>query len=553
MAEDKVTLTADASQYFDVMRRAGDEAEKFGGKVGKTGESLEGLRLKSEARVANNIGRLSQSMIQGASAGDLLSQAIIRVTESFRGSLLFAGAATAGAALYEGLVKTGDAAIKLQGDIDDIRRGSRAGADFIGTDAINKNLDDTLSKMDEIRKRNIFESSTLAGRIVGTIRHYEGALANITNQPFAIPAFREQRNIDKQQQEDLAKAASADLEKLGDKQERLNNAEVDRVKLGEQIRAQDLEDIRHNEALGDIKEKATKAGIEATTKAEAEENRKYQINSARIAEEGTSLNRELESERNIAEIKKEVLPVADEQLQILKERISYLQNELNLNKQLSPEQRQQYNNEQQTLQAAQNRLTVTRGLEQTLARINFQASTGAISPAQAKIAGAQAQAAVAGISPGSPEDVEAQTRLREAQYGEYRAYRANPAEYIRQQQQEQIGRQNFQKLKKDYQERVRRGAYGQRGLESEIFGATSSSEASQLGVFPTSKSDFEDQFKRRGLGSMLREGAGGREDSFDRFFHPERVKATEQKHDGGNDIASNVKKIVDLLKNIAVK
>src|SRR5690242_2020059 len=101
MAEDRVTITADAAQYFDVMRQASERAEHFDGSLRKVGGGLENLRLKSEGRVARNIAGLVQDFTSGASEGDLFAQAILRVGESFRGSLLLAGGAAAGIVFFK--------------------------------------------------------------------------------------------------------------------------------------------------------------------------------------------------------------------------------------------------------------------------------------------------------------------------------------------------------------------------------------------------------------------------------------------------------------------
>src|SRR6267142_122238 len=104
----------------EAFKRSGDAADHYHQRVTKVGGALGDLRLKAEARVANNIGAIAQAMTSGASAGDLLAISITRVSESFRGSLLFAGAATTGAALYQGITKAGEALIKLETQLADI-------------------------------------------------------------------------------------------------------------------------------------------------------------------------------------------------------------------------------------------------------------------------------------------------------------------------------------------------------------------------------------------------------------------------------------------------
>src|SRR5207253_1547714 len=119
---------------------------------------------------ARNVGEIARSFASGASASDVFADSIARVSGSFRGSLLFAGAAAVGFGLYQAFTKASEAAAKLDTDIGNLRRASLGSGDFLGSDQINQNLDGTLAKIEEIRSRFIREHTGLAGEFNQALR-----------------------------------------------------------------------------------------------------------------------------------------------------------------------------------------------------------------------------------------------------------------------------------------------------------------------------------------------------------------------------------------------
>src|SRR5437016_3773968 len=113
--------TEGGQEVEQTLNRTADASDHFHQKVSKAGNALGELRLKSESRMAGNLGAIAQALTGGASAGEIFATAITKATESFRGSLLFAGAATVGFALYEGITKAGEAVIALDTKIADLK------------------------------------------------------------------------------------------------------------------------------------------------------------------------------------------------------------------------------------------------------------------------------------------------------------------------------------------------------------------------------------------------------------------------------------------------
>src|SRR5947208_114946 len=162
--------TSGGEEVAETFKRTADASDHFHQKVTRANSALGDLRLKSEQRVANNIGAIAQALTGGASAGEIFAVAITKATESFRGSLLFAGAATVGFALYEGITKAGEAVIALDTKIADLKRSTSVSGDFIGADQVNKNLDTALTTLDELRAKFIKEHTGLGGQYDRAVR-----------------------------------------------------------------------------------------------------------------------------------------------------------------------------------------------------------------------------------------------------------------------------------------------------------------------------------------------------------------------------------------------
>ncbi len=249
MADQTVTLVLDAAQYYREIGKITGQTDKFRGSTDRTGESLDGLRLKTEGRVAANIGAISRSFASGASAADILAEAVTRIGESFRGSLLFAGAAAAGVGLYELIVKTGEAMIKLDSEVKNLTR-SHGTSDFLGTDDITKNLNSIGDKLDELFSRAVQRNHSLLSTLLGT--GGIGPLAGI------VPSLNKK---DQDLANQLLVKAGEDINQLAEKTEKLNRVETLR---SEGLKTQaDLEEneIKRLERLGAIARTAQLAGV----------------------------------------------------------------------------------------------------------------------------------------------------------------------------------------------------------------------------------------------------------------------------------------------------
>ncbi len=246
MADQTVTLVLDAAQYYREIGKITGQTDKFKGSTDRTGESLDGLRLKTEGRVAANVGAIARSFASGGSAADIFAEAVTRVGESFRGSLLFAGAAALGVGLYEAITKPIEAIIKLKSEVATLTR-SQGTSDFLGTDQINANLAGIGDKMSEIFQRQA-----------------ERAQKSGLGSAFFNPLFFITQKAAVADQEALNKIqikAGNDINELAEKTEKLNKVEQDRSD-GLKLRA-DLEEneIKRLERLGAIARTAQLAGV----------------------------------------------------------------------------------------------------------------------------------------------------------------------------------------------------------------------------------------------------------------------------------------------------
>ncbi len=249
MADQTVTLVLDAAQYYREIGKITGQTDKFKGSTDRTGESLDGLRLKTEGRVAANVGAIARSFASGGSAADIFAEAVTRVGESFRGSLLFAGAAAAGLGLYEAITRTVGAMIKLDSEVKNITR-SHGTSDFLGTDDVNKNLGEISDKLQELFQRATERNHSLLSSLIGT--GGIGPLAGI------IPSLNRK---DQELANKLLVKAGEDINLLAEKTEKLNSVEQMRA-IGLKTQA-DLEEneIKRLERLGAIARTAQLAGV----------------------------------------------------------------------------------------------------------------------------------------------------------------------------------------------------------------------------------------------------------------------------------------------------
>ncbi len=253
MADQTVTLVLDAAQYYREIGKITGQTDKFKHSADRTGESLDGLRVKTEGRVAANIGAIARSFSSGGSAADIFAEAVTRIGESFRGSLLFAGAAAAGVGLYEAIVKTGEAMIKLDSEVKNLTR-SRGTSDFLGTDDINKNLNDIGEKIEEIYAGQVARSHNQLfslGDFLGGGNPLEGLKASLNE-------------ADQKKVNELQVKAGEDINDLAEKTDKLNKVE-DLRRQGLKTQA-DIEDneIKRLERLAAIARTAVLAGADGT-------------------------------------------------------------------------------------------------------------------------------------------------------------------------------------------------------------------------------------------------------------------------------------------------
>ncbi len=248
MADQTVTLVLDAAQYYREIGKITGQTDKFKGSTDRTGESLDGLRLKTEGRVAANVGAIARSFSSGAGEAEIFAEAVTRLGESFRGSLLFAGAAAAGLGIYEAITKTVEATIKLDSEVKNITR-SQGTSNFLGTDDINKGLTDAGNKIQEI----------YAGMVEREHSFRAGLFSFLGPNPSKI--FPGLQAKDQERINELRTKAGEDVNDLAEKTEKLNKVEVLR---SEGLKTQaDLEEneIKRLERLGAIARTAQLAGV----------------------------------------------------------------------------------------------------------------------------------------------------------------------------------------------------------------------------------------------------------------------------------------------------
>lgn len=266
MPEDRVTITADASQYFDVLSRAGVAADRLGGAGTRIGESF--IRGDRVVRVAT--ANITQGLLTANSAADaaiISMQSLERVFRIPIGLTIFTAAAIAtGAAIVSMIEK----AAKAREEIRKLTSFSRSGnADFLGTDQINKNLDEITAKIEELNSQQRSRSKSLLSSLLGT--GGIGPLAGV------IPAQNaaDQENINR-----LREAEVVDVFNLTSKQNDLNRAEQKRLDGADDLADLDKQEIDHKERLGKLADQAVRAGLAGTTAAEqllSVENDRYDI------------------------------------------------------------------------------------------------------------------------------------------------------------------------------------------------------------------------------------------------------------------------------------
>lgn len=333
----------------EVFRRTGESADRFHQKITKASGALGDIRLKSEGRIASNLGAITQSFVGGANAGELFATAITKATESFRGSLLFAGAATVGFALYQGITKAGEAAIKLETDIANLRRSSLSTGNFLGTDQINQGLDQTIGKLDEILSRVRIERGTgIAGRFQQALR--------------GVPLFlggqggrTEQERKDDEQINELRATGLRLLEQTADKTLEIND--IIRTGISGNEKDAELAKIKadHLERAFKIASLEAKLGVQGVSSAQAAETAQFDLQNVAVEKKYRLQERSLELQRKLVDVERELLLPEQESLRKLDTRISYLKSILAHELFLTNQERAQYQLQQQSAEAERTR------------------------------------------------------------------------------------------------------------------------------------------------------------------------------------------------------
>jgi hypothetical protein len=301
----------------EAFRRVGAAGDKAGGGTDRVNKSLDGLRLKSEERVARNLGAIATELAHGGSAADIAALAISRFGESFKGAFSVAAAGAVGFGLYEAITRTGEAIIKLNSEVIALTR-PRGGSDFLGMDALNKDLTDVSAKIHEISANQITRSHSLLSGILGT-----GGGAPTAG---IIPALNKS---DQEKINALQKASAEIVSSITEKTQNLNKIEYDRAHVSELQAELDKSEVEHKERLGVLAAAAAAAGISGTKQAKeslSAENERAQIEAGNIRKKSDLDKEAVDHTELLADIEKRGLSTRDETIQKLQEEVLYRQN-----------------------------------------------------------------------------------------------------------------------------------------------------------------------------------------------------------------------------------
>jgi hypothetical protein len=248
MPEDRVVITADAGQYFDVLSRAGVASDRLAGSGVRVGESF--LRGDRAVRVAT--ANITQGLFMANNAADatlITLQSLERVFRIPIGATIFAAGAIAA---VEAISKIIEKEQKLREEIHALKLEATTGnAAFLGTDQISKNLTDSSAKIKEI-------TDDLIG-----LRSGKGKFLGIDFMGSETRAFFEKQ--DEEKLAELRQGAVEDVLKLTSKQNDLNRVEMERLSGAEDQADLDKLAIDHNERLGKLLELTKNAQLQGTT------------------------------------------------------------------------------------------------------------------------------------------------------------------------------------------------------------------------------------------------------------------------------------------------
>jgi len=327
-------VTEGGELVSETFRKTSEAADQFHQKVSKAGGALGDLRLKSEGRIAANVGAVAQSLTSGAGAAEVFATAITRATESFRGSVLFASASVVGLSIYEGVTRAGEAVIALNNDIANLHRASLIPGDFLGTDRINKNLDTALGRIGELEHR--LGEIKVFGDISRSFGNLLGPGGSLVGGVFTKLFTGLEQSRLKEVQEEGART----LDQLADKQRTLNEATIAGLS-GDEKKAQLLKvQADHLERAFKISELEAKLGISGT-EAQSTETSRFNLENSAIEKKSRLQEKSLDLQRRILDVEKDLLLPSEQNLRVLDLKVRYYQNILDKEHFLTDQEREQ--------------------------------------------------------------------------------------------------------------------------------------------------------------------------------------------------------------------
>ncbi len=270
MPEDTLRVTIDPSNSFDVLSRLGGASDR----LGQSGERIGSGFLRGDRVVRTATANITQGLLTANNAADatlITMQSLERVFRIPIGLTVFTAAAIAAGVAIVSMIEK---ASKLREEIRKLTSFSKSGsADFLGTDQINKNLDDISKKIEELNAGIVTRSHSLVGGILGFLG---------PNAQKIVPA---QNAADQERIDELRRAAADDVLNLTSKQNDLNRASLEEL-AGDKDKAElDRAEIDHKERLGKLADAAVSAGLAGTEAARqllSVENDRFRIASATL-------------------------------------------------------------------------------------------------------------------------------------------------------------------------------------------------------------------------------------------------------------------------------
>ncbi len=253
MPEDRVTITADASQYFDVLSRAGVASDRLGASGARIGQGF----IRGERVVRTASANIAASLLASGDAATTALVAMQGLERVFRIGILPTVAVAAGVAVFEVFHKQIQ---RTQAAYDDLRKEIEIPLEP-DTDAFSQRIDTLRDKMKKLKDENetfISQFMHFLGR--GT----QGGLGRDT--AFGGPAFRPQpkgkTDVEKAADDASAKIntlAAARAKKIGDaildQAAKLHEALAEAVRKFRSSTANLFKDIGSGQFLKDLQQR----------------------------------------------------------------------------------------------------------------------------------------------------------------------------------------------------------------------------------------------------------------------------------------------------------